>query len=63
MAGVGERPPGDSYHAVLRVQHLGLVPVTFKEGRLHAKALAEIIVDYRPQLLMVPKQNNLEYME
>lgn len=51
---------GGPYHAVLRVQHPGLLLVALKERRLHAKGLADIIVNHRPQLFVIPQQNNLE---
>lgn len=48
------------HHAVLRVQHERLLAVALKERNLHAKALAEVVVDHRPQLFVIPKQNHLE---
>ena len=48
------------HHAVLRIQHPRLIPVPLKKRRLHAKTLAEVVVDHRPQLFVIPKQNNLE---
>lgn len=51
---------GGPHHAVLRVQHPRLPLVALKQRRLHAKTLADIIVNHRPQLFVIPQQNNLE---
>lgn len=51
---------GGPHHAILRVQHQCLFLVALKERRLHAKSLADIIVNHRPQLFVIPQQNYLE---
>lgn len=56
----GGKTRGRPHHAVLHIQHPRLIPVALKERCLHAKTLAEVIVDHRPQLFVIPKQNNLE---
>lgn len=48
------------HHAVLRIQHPRLILIALKKRHLHAKTLAEVVVDHRPQLFVIPKQNNLE---
>lgn len=49
-----------AYHAVLYVQHVGLRVVPLEERPVQPQILQLLILDHRPQLLVVPKENHLE---
>lgn len=55
-----EAQAGVAHHAVLRVQQVGLPVVPLEEGPVQPQALQLLILDHRPQLLVVPKKNHLE---
>lgn len=51
---------GAAHHAVLCVQHVGISVVPLEERPVQPQALQLLILDHRPQLLVVPKKNHLE---
>lgn len=51
---------GPAHHAVLRVQHVGVPVVPLEERPVKPQALQLLILNHRPQLLVVPKKNHLE---
>lgn len=55
-AGAGQ---GRAHHAVLRVQHVGLLVVPLEQRPVQPQALQLLVLDYRPQLLVVPKKDHL----
>lgn len=57
VGGADARP---AHHAVLRVQHVGVSVVPLEERPVQSQALQMLILDHRPQLLVVPKKNHLE---
>lgn len=51
---------GRAYHAVLYVQHVGLRVIPLEERPVQPQILQLLILDHRPQLLVVPEKNHLE---
>ena len=51
---------GQAHHAVLRVQHVGIPVVPLEERPVQPQALHVVILDHRPQLLVVSEENHLE---
>lgn len=47
-------------HPVLGVQHVGVPVIALKEGLIHPQVPQLLVLDYRPQLLVVPQENHLE---
>lgn len=58
--GLEEWRPGPAYHAVLCVQQVGVHVVPLEERPVQPQILQLLILDHRPQLLVVPKKNHLE---
>jgi hypothetical protein len=47
-------------HAVLCVQHKGVPVIPFEERPIHPQVSQLLILDHRPQLFVISKQNHLE---